>query len=84
MYRVSPYPEAQEQIDALPHPVALGYAEALGVLQLAPWSGLPMNDANPAGAVRQLVFGPGGYGTMTYLILDDDRRVDVITVLWLG
>lgn len=46
------------QIDALPHAALLGFAEALGVMKLVPWNGRPLNDTNPSGAVRQLVFGP--------------------------
>jgi hypothetical protein len=37
---------------------------------------------NSEGAVRQLVFGAHGEGMVTYLILDDQRRVDVLRVLW--
>lgn len=72
------------QIDALPFVAALGYAEALGVMKLVPWSGLPLNKANPDGAVRQIGFGTGGYGAVTYLILEDQQRVDVLRVQWAG
>lgn len=84
MYRVNTDDEAMAQIDALPVAAALGYAEALGVMKLVPWNGLPLNKANPDGAVRQLIFGPGGYGTVTYLILEDQQRVDVLRVQWAG
>jgi hypothetical protein len=62
------------QIDALPYAALLGYAEALGVMKLALWNGQPLNEANPDGAVRQLIFGPGGYGLVTYLVLEDQQR----------
>ncbi len=65
MYRVNTDGDAMAQIDALPLTAALGYAEALGVMKLIPWRSLPLNEANPDGAVRQLVFGPGGYGTVS-------------------
>lgn len=73
-----------EQIAALPDDALAGYAEALGVLKLIPWNGLPISDANPDAEVRQLVFGPRGEGLVTYLILEDQRRVDALRVHWVG
>lgn len=73
-----------EQIAALPDDALAGYAEALGVMKLIPWNGVPINGANPDAEVRQLVFGPGSKGIVTYLILEDQQRVDVLTVLWVG
>ena len=73
-----------EQIDALPTAALVGYAEALGVMKLVPWNGAPINKANPGGEVRQLVFGPRGHGLVTYLILEDQCRVDVLEVQWAG
>ncbi|MGH3797279.1 MAG: hypothetical protein ACRDSP_20585 [Pseudonocardiaceae bacterium] len=84
MYQVSTDPQAREAVAALPDAALAGYAEALGVLQIVPWAGVPINETNPDGAVRQLVFGPGGYGTVTYLVLEDQRRVDVLLVQWAG
>lgn len=72
------------QIDALPFPAALAYAEALGVLMLNPWGGEPVNRRNPDGAVRRLLFGAEGAGMLVYLIIEDDRRVDVLQVHWAG
>jgi hypothetical protein len=40
--------------------------------------------ANPDGPVQQLVFGSGGYGLVTYLIMERDRRVDMLEVQWAG
>lgn len=84
MYRITIDPDAMEQMDALAFTAALGYAEALGVMKLVPWRGPSLNGANPEGQVRQLIFGPGGYGTVTYLILEDQQRVDVLLVQWAG
>lgn len=72
------------QIDALPHAALLGFAEALGVMKLVPWNGRPINDTNPGGAVRQVVFGPDDKGLVTYLVLEDQQRVDILTVQWAG
>ncbi len=72
------------QIDALPHAALLGFAEALSVMKLVPWNGKPLNDTNPSGALRQLVFGPEGNGLVTYLVLEDQQQVDVLEVQWAG
>ncbi len=40
-------------------------------------NGDPVHKDNPDGAVRAHAFGRGGL--MTYLILEDQRRVDVLT-----
>lgn len=47
MYQIVVYPEAAEQIDALPADVALAFAEVLGVLEMKPWAGPPQYDGNP-------------------------------------
>lgn len=83
-YDIEVYPEARVQIRALPGKGPTALAEAMAMLELTPWNGAPYNETNPDGAMRQLVFGPNGAGMVTYLILEDQRRVDVITVLWLG
>lgn len=54
------------------------------MLRLVPWNGRSLNDTNPHAEVRQMVFGPGGRGLVTYLILEDQRRVDVLQVNWVG
>jgi hypothetical protein len=72
-------PLAEQQIAALPR---AALTDALAVLELVPWNGLPINDANPDGPVRQLPFG--GLGMITYLILDDQQRVDLLIVTWAG
>jgi hypothetical protein len=54
------------------------------VLEVAPWSGDPLIGAKPDGAIRTTVFGPAGEGMITYLILDDQRRVDILDVMWIG
>lgn len=54
------------------------------MLEVSPWGGEPTNDRNPDGPVRTLVFGGHHQGMITYLILENQRRVDVLSVLWLG
>lgn len=79
MYEIRPHPDAVEQIAALPGDARASYEDAVKVMSLVPWNGRPINPRNPDGAVRLLVF-PGGM--VTYLILEDQQRVDVLTVHW--
>jgi hypothetical protein len=50
--------------------------------ELTPWNGRPYVEQKPDGPVRQLLFG-GGIGFITYLVLEEQQRVDVLDVLWL-
>jgi hypothetical protein len=84
VYRVITYGEALEQITALPDEALNGYADVLGVLELAPWSGQPQHERHPDGAVRRWLFGPDGAGQVVYLILEDQREVHVLLGQWLG
>ena len=84
MYRIEPDPSVAAQVDALPRDALLGYAEVLGVMELAPWGGESINKRNPDGEVRQLFFGPDGEGMVTYLILEREREVHVLEVQWAG
>lgn len=84
MYRVTADEQSQPQIDALPSHARAPFAEARVVLELTPWSGDSLNAANPDAEVRTLPFGPTGQGMITYLILEQQRRVDILDVLWLG
>jgi hypothetical protein len=84
VYRVETDEQAKEQVDALPADALVSYAEARAVLEVSPWGGEPVNDRNPDGPVRTLLFGSDHEGMVTYLILDDQRRVDVLSVLWIG
>jgi hypothetical protein len=82
VYRVITYPDAGEQVAALVAEALPFCAEAFAVLELAPWNGRPYNDDKPDGPMRELVFGANGEGTITYLILEDQWRVDVLLVQW--
>lgn len=84
MYEIDVYPDAQDQIAALPAVAQSKLSEAFAVLELAPWNGRPVNRQNPGGALRSLMFGPGGAGMVTYLVLEDQREVHIVKVLWLG
>ena len=80
MYRIVTDGQALDQIARLPIVALVGYAEALSVLELVPWNGQPINDRNPDGSVRVLSFGAAGL--ITYRILEDQGRVDVLDVIW--
>lgn len=82
MYTVEIDGPAQEQLAALPADALAAYAELQVVLETAPWSGRPYHRDNPLGAVRTHTFGTSGLAT--YLILEDQRRVDVLLVQWAG
>lgn len=84
MYTVEPYPEAEEAIAALPEAARAGYRDAVEVMALVPWNGRSYVCTKPDGPMRQIVFGPGGYGVATYLVLEDEQRVDVLRVQWAG
>jgi hypothetical protein len=84
VYRVTTDERSQPRIEALPPDAQAPFAEARVVLEVSPWSGESLNAANPDAGVRTLTFGPIGQGLITYLILEDQRRVDILDVLWLG
>jgi hypothetical protein len=82
-YEIDVDPNARVQIRELP-PAALGaLAEVFKVLALVPERGEPLNAENPDGGLYQLVFG-GGPGLITYLLLAQQRRVDVLVVNWVS
>jgi hypothetical protein len=54
------------------------------MLELTPWNGEPYNASNLDAAMRQLAFGPDGRGIVIYLVLEEQRRVDVLRVHWFG
>lgn len=81
-YELDVDPDAREQIIALSPGALTALAEAMAMLELTPWNGASLNKDNPDGAVRTLPFGRSGL--ITYLILDDQQRVDVLNILWMG
>lgn len=84
MYRVITDEQSQPQIDALPPDALVPFAEARVVLEVAPWGGDSLNDNNPDAPVRSLAFDLAHQGLVAYLILERQRRADVLDVLWMG
>jgi hypothetical protein len=84
VYRVETDEQAQKQVDALPARALASYAEIRTLLEVSPWGGDPVNARNAESQVRFLTFGPEHEGMVTYLILENQRRVDVLQVIWVG
>ncbi len=83
MYAVETDHDAIPDIAALPVVAFEPYAEVVALLELAPWSGAAYNRNHPDAAMRTLVFGSAGEGLVVYLVLEDQRRVVVLRVLWI-
>ena len=83
MYSVETDVEALDQIEALPAEALPFYAELNTLLGLAPWSGDPYNLQRPDANMRTHTFGPHSEGLAIYLVLERDRRVVVLRVLWI-
>lgn len=81
MYTVETDGQAQQQVDELPAEALTAYAELRVLLETSPWSGAPYRRDNPTSGMRMHAFG-AGRGLVVYLILDDQRRVDILQVQW--
>jgi len=68
----------------LPAEALAPFTEACAALELAPWNGAPYHRRRPESPMRTMTFGPNGEGGIVYLILEDQRRVDILVVLWLA
>lgn len=84
MYELEIDPEAAGDVEGLPASALVPYAEALSLLEVTPWSGQAYNRQRPDGNIRVVPFGPDSEGYVVYLILEDQLRVAVLRVMWLG
>ena len=57
MYLVKLPDEVREQLAALPSKALAAFAEAMVVLEVAPWGGDPYNRERPDGNIRTVAFG---------------------------
>ena len=73
--------EVRQVIATLPVEALPPLQSIWSFLELTPWAGSPWRAFNPDGAVRFVVFGDGR-GTLIYLVLEDQRIVDVLETLW--
>ncbi|GAA4927425.1 hypothetical protein EV188_1195 [Actinomycetospora succinea] len=72
----------REALQTLPAEALVGLAAVIDVLELVPWSGDPLVDRNPGGAVRTMSFA--GSGLVTYVVVEHLERVDLLQVHWAG
>jgi hypothetical protein len=84
VYSVETEAEAVGEIAALPTEAWPAYAELITLLEVAPWSGDPYNLQRPDTNMRAHTFGVGAHGLAIYLVLEADRRVVILRVLWVG
>lgn len=82
-YDIVVYPDAEDQIRALAPEGRRAFDEALEVIALVPWNGRLYNTLKDV-PTREWVFGSDGMGTVTYMVLEDQQRVDVVMVQWAG
>ncbi|MGD9530135.1 MAG: hypothetical protein AB7I38_11945 [Dehalococcoidia bacterium] len=81
MYSVETDDAAQEQVAALPAHALAAYTELRVVLETSPWSGRPIQPRQPGRRAGGHTFG-GGRGLAVVLILERERRVDILQVQW--
>jgi len=82
-YKIETDPRVLDQIGTLPDDALPELAAVFDLLELVPWSGPPYNAAKPKSPMRAIEFA-NGRGLVTYLVLDDLDRVDVLSLTWLG
>jgi hypothetical protein len=83
VYTYDAVPDAVAQVDALPVAALSAYAELIAFLELTPWEGASYREDKPDGPMRTMPFGKRAEGMAVYVILDDQRRVVVVSVTWL-
>ena len=84
MYLVKLPDEVREQLAALPSTALKSFAEAMVVLEVAPWGGDPYNRERPESNIRTVAFGDHAEGLLVYLIVEHAREVSVIELMWVG
>jgi hypothetical protein len=55
----------------------------MAFLELTPWAGAPCRADKPDGNMRTMPFGKRSEGMATYVILEQQRRVVVVSVTWM-
>lgn len=83
MYSYEIVPDALEQVDKLPVGALSFYAELIAFLELTPWEAAPYRDDDPDGAMRTMPFGQRAEGMAIFVILEEQRRVVVVSVTWI-
>lgn len=75
--------ETQAEIDALPEEALHSLLEVFSLLEVSPWSGPSVNEKASDAPLRHLPFAAGA-GMATYLILEREQEVHVVTLVWAG
>ncbi|WP_274232522.1 hypothetical protein [Actinomycetospora straminea] len=70
----------QDQIQALPAEAVDDFERLSRALEVNPWDSDPYVAGKPAGPLRTRAFGEGGL--VTFLVLEDQRRDDLLLVQW--
>jgi hypothetical protein len=83
LYAYDAIPDAVGQVDELPVAALSEYAELIAFLELTPWEGAPYRADKPDGTMRVMPFGKRSQGMTVYVILEEQRRVVVVSVTWL-
>lgn len=77
--------DVAEQVRALPPDARAVFEELRAVIALVPWQSEPAAHGNPDGEVRFAPFSSAtGSGFVYFLILEDQNRVDLLELIWLG
>ncbi|GAA0394901.1 hypothetical protein Acor_64550 [Acrocarpospora corrugata] len=82
MYSVDLLEEAFDYLAALPAEARGAFLALWDLLELHPWSGDPANRQRPEVNMRTHPFGDRRQGLATYLILEDQRKVFVLRIVW--
>jgi len=80
MYALDTRGPVQDQIDALPPGAVPEFDRLRRSLETRPWEGAPYLLEKPDSPMRTQTFGERGL--VTYLILEDQQRVDLLLVQW--
>jgi hypothetical protein len=83
VYSYDAVPDAVAQVAELPVHALTAYAELIAFLELTPWEGAPYREDKPEGSMRTMPFGKRAEGMAVYVILEEQRRVVVVSVTWL-
>lgn len=87
MYRVNIDVEAQPAVDALPAeggPAAVAaFLELRQALELSPHSVGDLGGSSPTANMRTVAFGPAREGLAVWYVVEADRRVEIVRVMWL-
>ncbi|MDN5858885.1 MAG: hypothetical protein L0H84_09700 [Pseudonocardia sp.] len=72
--------EVIAQLAAMPVALLVDYADAVDAAATAPWSGEPINAANPTAEVRRRLFGPLGAAQLVYLVVEHAQEIHLLRI----